>query len=169
MNTYYHLLPSPIGRLLLTATGTGLSGIFMENHKGGPEPQPAWKEDFSALRDASSQLERYFQGTLRNFDLALDVQGTEFQRKVWDALRAIPYGATASYLGLAVAIGSAKAVRAVGAANGRNPISIVVPCHRVVGADGSLTGYGGGIWRKEFLLKHEAKMLGETRSSGAGV
>jgi len=157
MTTYFDTMPSPIGRLLLTATEQGLSGVFMEDHKGGPEPAPDWVHDPARLEAAKSQLRRYFEGTLRDFDLRLDLNGTRFQVEVWNALRRIPFGATASYRDLAADIGRPNAVRAVGAANGRNPVSIIVPCHRVIGADGSLTGYGGGLDRKRFLLEHESR------------
>jgi methylated-DNA-[protein]-cysteine S-methyltransferase len=169
MTTYFDTMPSPIGRLLLTATGKGLSGVFMEDHKGGPEPKPDWVRDSGRLAAARSQLTRYFEGTLREFDLELDLVGTPFQVEVWNALRHIPFGATASYRDLAGAIGKPNAVRAVGAANGRNPVSIVVPCHRVIGADGSLTGYGGGLDRKRFLLDHEARLRGEAGSQRAAA
>ncbi len=164
MTTYYHFMPSTIGGLLLTATETGLSGVFMEDHDKGPRPDSGWVSDPGRLRNAVTQLEQYFEGTLREFDLTLDLRGTPFQLGVWDALRSIPYGNTASYRDLASTIGRAKAMRAVGSANGRNPVSIIVPCHRVIGADGSLTGYGGGLPRKQFLLEHEARVL-----RGAGV
>ena len=155
--TYYCTMPSPIGPLLLTATEVGLSGVFMEDHTGGPGPHPDWVHDPARLAAVVSQLERYFEGALHEFDLPLDMRGTPFQLEVWSALRKIPFGATASYRDLAAAVGRPNAVRAVGAANGRNPVSIVVPCHRVIGADGSLTGYGGGLPRKQFLLAHEAR------------
>jgi methylated-DNA-[protein]-cysteine S-methyltransferase len=109
------------------------------------------------LREALEQLRAYFAGELRDFDLPLDMQGTGFQKRVWNELCTIAYGETRSYSGIAKAIGAPKAVRAVGAANGRNPIPIVVPCHRVIGADGSLTGYGGGLPLKRFLLDLEAR------------
>ncbi len=156
MITYFANIPSPIGRLLLTATDAGLSGVFMEDHKGGPAPQPDWVEDSERLRGAADQLGRYFDGTLREFDVPLDLHGTPFQLEVWNALRSVPYGATASYRDIAFAIRRPNAVRAVGAANGQNPVSIIVPCHRVIGANGSLTGYGGGLPRKQFLLELEA-------------
>jgi len=158
MTTYFDTMPSPIGRLLLTATDRGLSGVFMEQHKGGPQPEAGWVHDPTRLARARTQLERYFEGTLHEFDLPLDLQGTAFQVEVWNALRRIPFGATQSYRDLATDIGRPNAVRAVGAANGRNPVSIIVPCHRVIGADGSLTGYGGGLPRKRFLLEHEARL-----------
>jgi methylated-DNA-[protein]-cysteine S-methyltransferase len=155
--TIYCTMPSPIGPLLLTATEAGLSGVFMEDHKGGPGAQPGWIHDPARLQPVVSQLERYFEGVLYEFDIPLDMRGTPFQVEVWSALRKIPFGATASYRALATDIGRPNAVRAVGAANGRNPVSIIVPCHRVIGADGSLTGYGGGLPRKRFLLEHEAR------------
>ncbi len=162
MKTYYHSIPSPIGRLLLTATASGISGVFMENHHGGPQPQPDWIRDPTCLSDVSRQLESYFASTLREFDVPLDLHGTPFQVEVWTALLAIPFGATASYRDLAQAIGRPKAVRAVGAANGRNPVSIIVPCHRVIGANGTLTGYGGGLPRKQFLLDLERSAAGDS-------
>lgn len=154
--TYYRTMESPIGRLLLTASDAGLSGIFMQDHKGGPAPEPDWINDPSRFTDAVSQLERYFAGELREFRLKLDLHGTPFQVSVWNALLDIPYGQTRSYADLARAIGNPAAVRAVGLANGRNPVSIVVPCHRVIGSNGSLTGYGGGLDRKRFLLDLES-------------
>ncbi len=158
--TYYSTMPSPIGRLLLVATDKGLSGVFMEDHAGGPNPEPDWVRDDEHLNLAKRQLEKYFAGELRDFDLLLDVSGTPFQLEVWNALRRIPYGETRSYGDLARDIGRPNAVRAVGLANGRNPVSIIVPCHRVIGSDGSLTGYGGGLPRKQYLLQHEARTVG---------
>ena len=111
--------------------------------------------DSPALAECLRQLDEYFAGELSEFELALDPDGTDFQKAVWRQLTTIPFGKTVSYLDIAKGIGNEKAVRAVGAANGQNPISIIVPCHRVIGSDGTLTGYGGGLWRKEWLLKHE--------------
>jgi methylated-DNA-[protein]-cysteine S-methyltransferase len=148
---------SPIGTLLLVGEGGGLSGVYMERHRHGPEPEVrSSQRDDAALSAAREQLEAYFAGQLTIFDLPLAPQGTEFQQRVWTTLRDIPYGETISYAELARRIGKPQAVRAVGAANGRNPISIIVPCHRVIGSDGSLTGFGGGIERKRWLLAHEA-------------
>jgi methylated-DNA-[protein]-cysteine S-methyltransferase len=113
----------------------------------------------SVVEEAIRQLSAYFEGTRRDFDLPISPQGTEFQQLVWQHLLHIPYGQIISYQDLAKAIGKPEAIRAVGAANGQNPISVVVPCHRVLGSDGSLTGYGGGLWRKEWLLKHEGALL----------
>lgn len=160
MTTYYDSIGSPIGPILLTATDSGLSGLFMENHRGGPDPQPDWIHDPARLASVAQQLDRYFAGELRKFDVTLDLHGTPFQLEVWKGLCTIPFGETASYRDLAAAIGKWAAVRAVGTANGRNPVSIIVPCHRVIGSDGSLTGYGGGLDRKRFLLDHEARVLG---------
>lgn len=153
MITYYSTVESPIGRLLLTATDAGLSGLYMRE----PAPDVEWVHDPRRLDGAASQLCRYFNGSLQTFDIPLDLRGTPFQIEVWNALTEIPFGGTWSYRELAARIGRPNAVRAVGAANGRNPVSIVVPCHRVIGADGSLTGYGGGLERKRFLLDHEAR------------
>jgi methylated-DNA-[protein]-cysteine S-methyltransferase len=108
-----------------------------------------------ALEECLAQIDQYFQGTRQEFSLQLAPEGTDFQQQVWRELSKIPYGQTASYLDIARAIGNEQAVRAVGAANGQNPISIIIPCHRVIGSDGKLTGYGGGLWRKEWLLTHE--------------
>lgn len=149
--TYFTEFASPIGKLQLRGTDTSLTGVFMEPHS---RPHDAVRDD-APLRDARRQLEEYFAGERREFSLALDAAGTEFQRSVWRALRAIPYGETASYGDIARRIGNPRAVRAVGLANGRNPISIIVPCHRVIGANGTLTGYGGGLERKRFLLALE--------------
>jgi methylated-DNA-[protein]-cysteine S-methyltransferase len=122
-------------------------------------PGPGWKRDRGALREPAEQLEAYLAGELRDFDLPLAPQGTPFQREVWSALRKIPYGSTISYGELAAAVGRPHAARAVGAANGRNPIAVVIPCHRVIGASGGLTGYGGGLGRKRLLLDLEAGRL----------
>jgi methylated-DNA-[protein]-cysteine S-methyltransferase len=151
--SYYE---SPIGRLLLTSDGTALTGLYMEpSHKA--QGTGGWAEDAMAapLAAAMRQLTEYFDGTRREFDLALRLQGTAFQTRVWRELTEIPYGQTWSYGQLAKRIDNPSASRAVGLANGRNPISILVPCHRVIGADGSLTGYGGGLERKRWLLAHE--------------
>ncbi len=155
MNTFSHL-ESPIGRLLLTSDATNLTGLYMESSRKALSTED-WKENGAVepLAAARRQLEEYFAGTRRAFDLPLRLQGTDFQRRVWRELDEIPYGVTWSYGQLARRIGNPSASRAVGLANGRNPISILVPCHRVIGADGSLTGYGGGLERKQWLLAHE--------------
>jgi methylated-DNA-[protein]-cysteine S-methyltransferase len=138
----------------------------MTEQRHSPPPgwlgEPADGQDCDPLTEASRQLEEYFDGERTEFDLLLTLNGTAFQRRVWAALREIPYGETISYGQLADRIGQPSASRAVGLANGRNPIGIIVPCHRVVGADGSLTGYGGGIERKRYLLSHEQRVSGQT-------
>ncbi len=148
---------SPIGSLLLTADATAITGLYMQVSKKGPLLQDGWVEDSNhePLRMAVLQLAEYFAGTRRNFDLPLVLEGTDFQRRVWRELTEIPYGETWNYGQLARRIQNPNACRAVGLANGRNPIAIVVPCHRVIGADGSLTGFGGGLERKQWLLAHE--------------
>jgi methylated-DNA-[protein]-cysteine S-methyltransferase len=153
---FFATLDSPIGPLLCTSNGDALTGIFMEVHKHGPVRTPEWRQDASKFQDAFRQLRDYFAGKRRTFDLPLAPQGTEFQQRVWKALLEIPFGETMSYGALAKTLGMPAASRAVGAANGRNPLSIVVPCHRVIGANGSLTGYGGGLPRKRWLLAHES-------------
>jgi methylated-DNA-[protein]-cysteine S-methyltransferase len=153
----YAYFESPIQSLLLTSDGAALTGLFMVEQKHGPEIGADWTEapDAAPFAETKRQLTEYFAGTRREFDVPILPQGTEFQRKVWTELQNIPYGATLSYGALAQKIGSPNASRAVGLANGRNPISIIVPCHRVVGANGKLTGYGGGLPRKAALLALE--------------
>jgi methylated-DNA-[protein]-cysteine S-methyltransferase len=150
-------MESPIGRLLLTTDGTALTSLTMDVPDVAPVLQPGAVQDptVGPLPAVLAQLDEYFSGSRREFDLHLRLAGTPFQRRVWAALKEIPYGVTWSYIELARRIDNPKASRAVGLANGRNPISIVVPCHRVIGADGSLTGYGGGVERKRWLLAHE--------------
>jgi methylated-DNA-[protein]-cysteine S-methyltransferase len=155
LNTFPHF-ESPIGRLLLTSDGTALTGLYMEpSHKAQSTDGWVWDGAAVPLAAALRQLSEYFAGARHSFDLPLRLEGTVFQQRVWHALTEIPYGETWSYGQLARRIGNPNASRAVGLANGRNPISIVVPCHRVIGADGSLTGYGGGLARKQWLLAHE--------------
>lgn len=155
MSVYYSRIDSPIGELLLTGDGRALTGLFMENQRHGAAATTDWQRDDALFANARQQLTAYFAGERQTFDLPLAPTGTDFQRRVWQALRDIPFGKTESYGALARRIDSPKGSRAVGLANGRNPISIIVPCHRVIGADGSLTGYGGGIERKRWLLTHE--------------
>lgn len=147
---------TPIGRLLLTGDERGLRGIAFENGRHPFKIGESWQRTEEPFRNAIAQLADYFAGRRRSFDLELAAEGTPFQREVWSALTAIPYGETVSYSELARRIGRPSATRAVGAANGRNPLPIVVPCHRVIGADGSLTGFGGGIEIKRRLLDLEA-------------
>jgi methylated-DNA-[protein]-cysteine S-methyltransferase len=153
--TFYDDLPSPIGRLRLVADAQGLNEIWFERECQERAIPPAWVHAPAALAAARRQLEDYFAGTRHTFDLPLHPAGTPFQLAVWAELARIPYGATISYGELARRIGQPRAMRAVGAANGRNPLPIVVPCHRVIGADGSLTGFGGGLPIKRFLLALE--------------
>jgi methylated-DNA-[protein]-cysteine S-methyltransferase len=150
---------SPVGRLLIAANADGLWLIEFEQPRH-PEPRNAdWEQgDSSLLREARRQLDAYFGGRLRDFDVPLATRGTAFQRRVWHALRELPYGVTRSYADIARQLGTPNATRAVGAANGRNPVPIVVPCHRVLGADGSLTGFGGGLDTKRFLLQLEGAL-----------
>lgn len=152
---------SPLGPVLLAARGGGLAGLWFEGQKHWPQASCEWRrdDDHPVLAQAMRQLDGYFAGRRARFDLALDLSGgTAFQARVWQALQGIPAGATVSYSALAAGIGAPGAVRAVGAAVGRNPVSIVVPCHRVLGAGGSLTGYAGGIERKNALLRLEGAL-----------
>jgi methylated-DNA-[protein]-cysteine S-methyltransferase len=147
---------SPVGPLTLIARDGSLCALHMQDQRHAPARSPEWREDDRPFADAVAQLRAYFAGALTHFDLPLAVDGTPFQRRVWAALREIPYGQTISYGELARRVGRPGAARAVGLANGRNPVGIIVPCHRVIGADGSMTGYGGGLERKTWLLQHEA-------------
>jgi methylated-DNA-[protein]-cysteine S-methyltransferase len=151
----YCYLDTVVGRLLLAGDAEGLSMI---DFQGGPRPQQPdsrWREHARSFDDVISQLEEYFAGRRQQFDLSLTPNGTPFQQRVWRALLEVPYGATISYAQLAARIGQPTASRAVGLANGRNPLPIVIPCHRVIGADGKLTGYGGGLPIKERLIALE--------------
>jgi methylated-DNA-[protein]-cysteine S-methyltransferase len=151
-------MDSPVGQLTLVANGESLAAILWENDTPNRVRVGEMLEDNDrpVLIDTERQLNEYFSGTRHEFDLALDFQGTEFQKKVWQALLTIPFGQTRSYSEIAAQIGNVNAVRAVGAANGRNPISIVAPCHRVIGASGDLTGFAGGLANKMLLLSLEA-------------
>ena len=161
MNHCFTRVDSPLGRLLLVAVQEGprpaLRGIYFdaEPHAAGVVPEGA-RQDELAFMEVREQLDEYFSGRRQSFELPLAPLGTAFQREVWDALRAIPYGETTTYAAIARSIGRPRAVRAVGAANGRNPLSIVVPCHRVIGKDGTLTGYAGGLPSKRRLLELES-------------
>jgi methylated-DNA-[protein]-cysteine S-methyltransferase len=149
-------ITSPIGMLTLTTNGSALTQLLIaRDDEIEAETVPA--EADAVLAAAREQLDAYFDMRLTSFDLPLEARGTDFQRRVWDSLKTIPFGDTISYAELARRIDQPKAVRAVGAANGRNPLMIIVPCHRVIGADGSLTGFGGGIERKRWLLDHETR------------
>ena len=153
--------PTPVGDLLVAGNENGAVAEIRFAHNGRPASAPkSWRRDDNALKNAVAQLRAYFAGELRHFDLRLAFTGTEFQQRVWDRLRVIPFGETTTYGAIARAIGKPEAVRAVGAANGANPIPIVVPCHRVIGKSGALTGFGGGMEVKRWLLDHEARVAG---------
>jgi methylated-DNA-[protein]-cysteine S-methyltransferase len=152
----YRTIDSPIGCLTLAGRGSVLTNLRMVDQTYEPD-RADWSPDPRAFDDAVEQLVAYFAGELTDFDIELELRGTEFQRRVWKALLTIPYGETRSYGEIAEQIGAPGSARAVGWANGRNPIAIVVPCHRVIGANGSLTGYGGGLDRKRTLLGLEKK------------
>ncbi|MCK7597752.1 methylated-DNA--[protein]-cysteine S-methyltransferase [Microbulbifer sp. CAU 1566] len=157
----YEIYPSIFGELGIAASDTGLVGIDLQVGKRPLVVKADWQRGANHLTDAASdQLAAYFAGERQSFDLPLDAAGTPFQQSVWRALCAIPYGETRSYRELAEAIGNPKAVRAVARANGANPLSIVVPCHRVIGADGTLTGYAGGLEMKARLLVLEGALIG---------
>ena len=154
---YFNLFPSPIGELLLVSDGEALTGLHMGD---GAAPEPDWLRDDGQFQDARAQLTEYLTGERRTFNLPLRPEGTPFQRRVWDELRRIPFGKTISYAELARRIGQPGAARAVGSANGSNPIGLIIPCHRVIAANGSIGGYGGGLDRKHWLLRHEAEVAG---------
>ena len=156
----YTSVESPIGPLLLVGREGVLTGLYCGSHDKCPDPDPSWVEDPAPFAQVAAQLEEYFAGTRTEFDVEMDLVGTPFQQKVWQALRDIPHGETISYVELARRIGRPTASRAVGSANGRNPVSIIVPCHRVIGADGRLIGYGWGVERKVWLLDHERAATG---------
>ncbi len=158
MGFYIKNLASPIGQLHLVASNENLVGIFFNEHwkKEQHRFAPIEDGDSAVLIEATRQLQAYFAGSLRDFDLPLQLEGTDFQKRVWLALRTIPYGETRTYKEQAIAIDAPNAVRAVGRTNGLNRFPIVLACHRVVGSDGKLTGYAGGLEIKDFLLKHES-------------
>ena len=150
---FYDYCPSESGLIEVGGSEDEILTVgFVEQRR----PKPAWN---AVVREGVRQIDEYMGGQRREFDLPLGLYGTEFQRRVWRQLLSVPYGQTATYQEIADAIGNPKAVRAVGAANGRNPISLVVPCHRIIGSGGRLVGYGGGLWRKEWLLRHEGALL----------
>ena len=156
----YTRLPSPLGPLLLVGTEDALTQIWLPSGRDRLEPDPEWTEAAAPFAEPIRQLRAYFAGALRRFDLPLAPEGTPFQQRVWRTLCDIPYGETISYGELARRIERPAAVRAVGAANGQNPLSIVVPCHRVIGSDGRLVGYGGGLPAKSLLLELERRVAG---------
>jgi len=147
---------SEIGLLEIVGTEIGLTSVeFLEREAGADYSNPS--EVLPVVARCVNQLDEYFQARRKVFELVLAPEGTDFQKRVWAQLLEIPYGETFSYMDIARAIGNEKSIRAVGAANGANPLTIIVPCHRVIGSDGKLTGYGGGLWRKEWLLNHERR------------
>ena len=154
----YTIMESPVGPLILAASDAGLQYVMFASSKRA-KPDPQWREDPQPLRETMRQLRAYFAGEVENFDLPLAPEGTDFQRNVWRNLCDIPFGETISYGELAKRVGNPKASRAVGAANGQNPIPIIIPCHRVIGSDGKLTGFGGGLPIKEKLLALEQRQL----------
>ena len=156
MTKQHTIIPSPYGPLTLVADDGVLCGLYMTDQRHRPPDETFGLPEDTPFAEAEQQLKAYFAGELKEFTLELRLHGTPFQRSVWDQLRKIPYGETRSYGDLADALGNPSASRAVGLANGRNPIGIIVPCHRVVGANGSLTGYGGGLDRKQRLLDFES-------------
>jgi methylated-DNA-[protein]-cysteine S-methyltransferase len=158
--TRYTVIDSPIGALLVARDDEGITALLLPQGRRPARPAPDWVRDDAAFDDARTQLAEYFAGTRTTFTLPLHLIGSAFQRRVWSALREIPCGATTSYGAIAESIGAPGAARAVGLANGQNPVAIIVPCHRVIGADGSLTGYGGGLPTKRWLLEHEAAQAG---------
>lgn len=157
MTTYFTYMDSPIGCLLLAGDGENIHTLGFPGGKMQRRHEPGWVEDAAPFAGAIEQLRAYFAGELEQFDLPLAPAGTEFQRKVWSALQRIPYGETRSYGELAREVGNSNASRAVGAANGQNPIPVIIPCHRVVGSDGGLTGFGGGLETKQRLLELETR------------
>jgi methylated-DNA-[protein]-cysteine S-methyltransferase len=158
----YSYVDSPLGALLVARDDVGLTALYLPSGKHQVSVPPEWTRDDSAFDDARTQLDEYFAGKRTTFDLPLHLLGSPFQQRVWAALQEIPYGQTTSYGKTAAVIGAPTASRAVGLANGQNPVSIIVPCHRVVGANGSLTGYGGGLPAKRWLLSHELENSGAT-------
>jgi methylated-DNA-[protein]-cysteine S-methyltransferase len=159
MTTFYTTIPSPLGELLLAGDGRVLQRLDMREGRRPIALDPAWRRDDGAFAEVIVQLREYFDGARQRFDVELALAGNEFELRVWRELLEIPYGETASYGQIAHRVGAPGAARAVGLANGRNPVAVIVPCHRVIGADGSLTGYGGGLERKRLLLDLEAGVL----------
>lgn len=161
MNKYQTYYPSPVGELLIKSTDEAVTGILFSDTNQTSKEESVHSPDSGlpeVMQRCIRQLDEYFAGRRKEFDLSLVQEGTAFQKTVWKALCDIPYGQTISYMELARRIGNEKSIRAVGTTNGKNQISIVVPCHRVIGANGHLTGYGGGLWRKSWLLEHEQRI-----------
>lgn len=171
--TYCRTVDSPIGPLTLAGHDSWLTNLVMEDQAHPPQGRASWVQDQRAFSEIVAQLDAYFAGELTAFDVAFCLEGTPFQRRVWGVLCEIPYGETRSYGEVAGRIGQPSASRAVGLANGRNPLAVIVPCHRVIGADGTLTGYGGGLERKRALLELERSRPGprspSTRPPSSGI
>jgi methylated-DNA-[protein]-cysteine S-methyltransferase len=165
-NLRYAEFESPIGRLFIEGDEGAVTGLYLPGHKGWAGPADDSRLAQEAFPEVRAQLEQYFDGARRQFDVPLKLAGTPFQERVWQTLREIPYGTTISYVELARRVGRPTASRAVGAANGRNPISILIPCHRVVGTNGGLTGYAGGLDAKRWLLEREARRSRQRVESG---
>ena len=161
---HYWIYEYPIGPFGIAEAEGSITHVFLADREDRDAPQGYTKREAPLIKEAQRQMTEYFNGQRREFDLPLDFKGTDFQKRVWAALLAIPYGETRSYGEIAAVTGNPKACRAVGMANNRNPIAIVCPCHRVIGADGSLVGYGGGLSRKEYLLELECKTLHTTKT-----
>ncbi len=157
-STYYN---SPIGLIKITGDENGICTVDFIDEQLSPEAAHSQKhfQSHPILDECAFQLDEYFKGERKEFTVKLNPEGTEFQKKVWNKLLKIPFGRTISYMELAKSLGDVKAIRAVGAANGKNGIAIIIPCHRVIGSSGNLTGYAGGLWRKEWLLKHEGILM----------
>ncbi|MEE2783084.1 MAG: methylated-DNA--[protein]-cysteine S-methyltransferase [Pseudomonadota bacterium] len=153
--TLYSYCESPVGQLMLTGERDRISGLYFSTGSKARGADPEWERQDTPFRKARRQIEEYFAGDRREFDLVLAPHGTEFQLDVLNALLKIPYGETCTYAEVAESVGRPKAARAVGAANGRNPIALIIPCHRVIGSNGTLTGFGGGLRAKRYLLEHE--------------
>lgn len=159
---YTQYLSSPIGILEISGTESAITSILFQTAEKRTTPALAeTAESSEIIRICMQQLTEYFGGERRNFDIPLAPQGTAFQQKVWTQLGEIPFGETSSYLSLAKKLGDEKCIRAAASANGKNPISIIIPCHRVIGSDGSLVGYAGDLWRKKWLLEHERRLYGK--------
>jgi methylated-DNA-[protein]-cysteine S-methyltransferase len=157
---FFSEVATPVGPVTLVSDGARLTMLLLDPARDVVPENAAWQESSARLARARDQLAAYFDGELQDFSLPLAPEGTPFQRAVWSALQRIPFGATTSYGAVAASLGHPTAARAVGAANRQNPLAIVVPCHRVIGSNGKLTGYAGGLDRKSFLLAHEARVLG---------
>jgi methylated-DNA-[protein]-cysteine S-methyltransferase len=158
-STYYSVIDGPLGDMVVRGDGHFVTGLFMPAHKGWLGVDAAWRRDDAQFAVVREQLAEYFAGERREFDVPVKLAGTPFQQRVWRELLQIPFGATINYSELACRVGNPTASRAVGNANGRNPVSLIVPCHRVIGADGKLTGYAGGVERKRWLLEWEGRQV----------